>query len=179
MGYTSEEIETNYRCRVIAEAMCDVTASVLWSRTKTWAYDRKPGMEFSTRVGAGNATYHRCVDHRHEITYGVGMIRSKHSDQNISSWTTGREIIQRQYYGGNLSLLNALSHTCLHEFGHLIQVITGKRTAGSVHNEAFYAILDRLHASEVASLVRHELNLRVREKGALLSHLPVISNCEI
>tara|TARA_R110002124_G_scaffold128157_19_gene288728 strand:+ start:25625 stop:26188 length:564 start_codon:yes stop_codon:yes gene_type:complete len=94
------------------------------------------------------------------LTYGTEMIVSKSDKACLSLWTTGREVSQRGYYNGELSLLNVLAQTIVHEFGHVVQIILGRRYKGSVHNAEFYQILDRIHSSGEAEKIRNELNER-------------------
>lgn len=179
MNATNDEVLENHRCRIIAETLCSVTKDILWDYIKTWAYEKKPGLDFSCRVGSGRATHHKHSGLKHEITYGIEMVRSKHRPSEIARWTTGKEILKRGYYGGRLSLLNAIAHTANHELSHLVQVVLGQRYDGSVHNDEFYTILDRLYSNPVASQVRHEINIRTRAQDVVLSHIPLITQEEI
>lgn len=156
--------------KAVAEAMCGVTKDIVWNHIKDWAENKKPGIIFQCRPGAGRATYHK---HKHgslthTITFGAEMVQSKTTPKEIAHWTTSREIIERGYYNGELSTLNALAHCCLHEAGHLVQVLLGRRYKGSVHNEEFYQILDRSHQSEIAAQVKDELQARSRRQGIII-----------
>lgn len=148
--------------RRLGELMCIVTEQVLWSPSCS---------ELVCRVGSGQATYHRFdpASGQHQITYGVRMIEAKHRPETASGWLSGREIRQRGYFGGDLSPLNLLAHTCCHEFAHLLQHSAGQRYRGSVHNRHFYRILDELHSSGKAENTRGALLDQVRRQGLELS----------
>lgn len=90
------------------------------------------------------------------------MVHSKRLNKSDAArWTTGKEITNRRYFGVDLSLMNCLAHTAVHEFGHVIQRINGWRYDGSVHNTDFYRILDRIHTSGKAHEVLGFLEDRV------------------
>jgi hypothetical protein len=97
------------------------------------------------------------------------MVAAKFQPNTCQGWLSTREIQGRGYFGGEVSTLNLLAHTCCHEFAHLLQSVSGERRQGSVHNPAFYRILDELHASEGAPAVRQFLQERAEQKGI---HLP-------
>lgn len=151
----------------IAAAMCDVTEELLWKPRQPWAQRKLPGAELTFRVGTGRKTYLR---HCREspamvITYGYKMVADKTDSSTMCTWLTAREIYDRGYYNRQLTLLNVLSHTIAHEFGHCVQVILGRRYNGSVHNAEFYEILDRIHASEEADRIRSALHSRCIDQG--------------
>ncbi|MGO1462524.1 MAG: hypothetical protein ACTHYN_08270 [Marinobacter sp.] len=139
--------------------MCDVTQSTLWQPAAAWVKSRDSNSTLICRVGSGQATYHRFDPQykQHQITYGLRMIQAKHQPDTASGWLSAREIHKRGYFGGELSTLNLLAHTCCHEFAHLLQHSAGQRFRGSVHNRHFYKILDEMHASGGAAAVRKEL----------------------
>lgn len=151
----------------IAAAMCEVTDELLWQPRLSWARRKMPGAELTFRVGTGRKTYLRSRrgSSAMVITYGSKMIASKTDSSSMCKWLTAREIHERGYYGGQLTLLNVLSHTVAHEFGHCVQVILGRRYDGSVHNTEFYEILDRIHASEDADRIRSALHARCIDQG--------------
>lgn len=145
--------------RQLGELMCDVTQSTLWQPAAAWVKSRDSNSTLICRVGSGQATYHRFDPQykQHQITYGLRMIQAKHQPDTASGWLSAREIHKRGYFGGELNTLNLLAHTCCHEFAHLLQCSAGQRFHGSVHNRHFYTILDELHESGGASVVRHAL----------------------
>ena len=154
----------------LGELMCSVTRHCLWQPAEHWVRERSPGSSLYCRVGSGQATYHR-FDPRntqHQITYGVRMIAAKHQPETASGWLSGREIQKRGYFGGQLSTLNLLAHTCCHEFAHLLQQSAGQRFRGSVHNRHFYTILDELHESGAAETTRNALADQARQRGLAL-----------
>lgn len=159
----------------IAKTMCDLTVSELWEPRLAWAKRRDPTVTLQVRVGTGKRTY---VSHSHrlrgpmKLVYGKKMVQSKTDPRQLCAWLTSREIADRGYFEGEVNLLNALSHTVVHEFGHVIQVLTGQRYAGSVHNAAFYAILDKAHAYGHADRLRHLLNERCLCRGIDLGAVP-------
>lgn len=150
---------------LVAKAMCRVTDELLWKPRIGWALKHNPTADLKVRVGSGKATY---LAHRHDVerdarmtlTYGAKMVASKTDPVKLCQWTTGREVSERGYYEGELTLLNVLAHTMAHEFGHFVQVILGRRYSGSVHNHEFYKILDRIHNSGEGDRIRTALDDR-------------------
>ncbi|WP_228743370.1 hypothetical protein [Marinobacter sp. F4218] len=159
------------QARQLGQLMCDTTYDVLWRPAAGWVRDRSPGSSLVCRVGSGQATYHR-FDPQHKqhlITYGVRMVEAKYRPTTAQGWLSSREIRERAYFGGQLSPLNLLAHTCCHEFAHLLQQSAGQRFRGSVHNRHFYGILDELHESGGAEATRQALADRAAETGLALS----------
>lgn len=158
----------------LGKLMCSVTEELLWQPAASWIRGRSPGGSLHCRVGSGQATYHR-YDPRtrqHQITYGVRMIIAKQQAESAVGWLSSREIQQRGYFGGELTTLNLLAHTCCHEFAHLLQYSAGKRFHGSVHNRHFYEILDQLHESGGARATRDYLAELARQQRLPLPHEP-------
>lgn len=149
----------------VAALMCRVTEDVLWAESRDWFIARHGRVNFSTRVGAGKATHCKNTNGRRnfEVTYGMGMIQSKADPNQAKSWTTGKEIIKRGYYNGELTMENLLAQTVCHEFAHAVQVINGWRHYGEVHNADFYRVLDRMHQGGAAARVREELTQKVAQ----------------
>lgn len=158
----------------LGQLMCETTRVVLWSPARQWIRERAPGSTLACRVGSGQATYHRFdpQQKRHQITYGARMIAAKHQAESAAGWLSGREIRQRNYFGGELTTLNLLTHTCCHEFAHLLQHVAGQRYRGSVHNGHFYRILDELHQSGGAQAAREYLASGAGRLGVELPDRP-------
>lgn len=159
----------------IARLMCDTTRQILWALHKESLSRQRPRAQLLCRPGSGRATYHR-YDHRlqlHQITYGIKMVEAKHRPETAHSWLSAREICSRGYYGGQVSVLNLLAHTCVHEFAHLLQQHDGKRYHGSVHNRHFYQILDQLNHNQDAQRVRSYLNIAAEKQGIFLDNTPM------
>ncbi len=156
---------------LIGQFMCEATLRILWQPAADWVRARSPGAELVCRVGSGQATYHRYDGQRrrHLINYGQRMIAAKTGPDTAQGWLSTREILARGYFGGELSTLNLLAHTCCHEFAHLLQHSAGQRRYGSVHNRHFYTILDELHGSGGADATRQYLAAQARAAGI---HLP-------
>ncbi|MFW5825259.1 MAG: hypothetical protein ACOCVV_09870, partial [Marinobacter sp.] len=151
------------------------TEQVLWAHYRDQLQQARPRARLECRTGSGRATYHR-YDHRnqhHLITYGIRMVMAKHNPETAASWLSAREIRSRRYFGGELSVLNLLAHTCTHEFAHLLQQHEGKRYHGSVHNHHFYALLDRLNSNGVAERVRGHLSASAGRLGLTLDCRPM------
>lgn len=154
----------------VARAMCEVTDEVLWQPRRSWALKHNATADLVLRVGSGEKT---CVSHARDLTknarltltYGKMMVKSKMDPYELCRWRTSREVFERNYFEKELTLLNVLAHTIAHEFGHVVQNILGRRYAGSVHNEEFYAILDRIHSSGEAEKVRAALHQRCIDQG--------------
>jgi hypothetical protein len=143
----------------IAHAMCDASVDILWKHIEPWAKKKKLNIELRCRVGSGKRTYHRKLSANvHLLNYGIKMVGNKRlNPASASRWTTGREILKRGYFDSSLTLSNIISHTVVHEFSHLIQVLNGWRYDGSVHNEDFYNVVDRIYLSGKADEVKYYL----------------------
>lgn len=152
--------------------MCEITESILWPS----AQRPGPGPGLLCRVGSGQATYHRFDPHRnrHLITYGVRMIEAKQHGDSARGWLSTREILRRGYFDGEPSPLNLLTHTCCHEFAHLLQCQAGQRYRGSVHNRQFYAILDELYLDGRARATRQALAREARSLDLTLADTPLV-----
>lgn len=159
----------------IARLMCNVTEQVLWPRYRTRVQAASPGARLVCRIGRGKATYHR-FDPRervHLITYGLQMIIAKQQPAGARGWLSTREILQRGYFGGEVTVLNLLAHTCNHEFAHLLQQNGGQRFHGSVHNHHFYRLLDNLNRTGEARSVRDYLHSQASQQNICLPDLPM------
>lgn len=154
--------------------LCTVTRNVLWQPVVAELRARRADITLRCRVGAGQATYHRfdAARNEHQITFGRRMILAKHQPGTAIGWLSSREISDRGYYGGQLSTLNLLAHTCCHEFAHLLQHAAGQRRRGSVHNRHFYEILDRLHQQGEALVVRDEVMRQAQLTGLTIPDTP-------
>ena len=157
-------------CEVIGQAMCKVTEELLWKPRQKWAQNRLPGVELGFRVGRGRRTClahsnDHAVDAQMTITYGLQMIKDKTDPSVMCHWLSTKEVYKRGYYHGELNLLNVLSHTIAHEFGHFVQVVLGRRYDGSVHNDEFYQILDRIHAGAEGESIRANLHAACMDLG--------------
>lgn len=154
----------------IARAMCEVTDEVLWQPRRAWALKHNATADLVLRVGSGKQT---CVRHakdtardaRLTLTYGKMMVADVMDPDELCRWRTSREVFERNYFDKQLTLLNVLAHTIAHEFGHVVQNILGRRHEGSVHNQEFYAILDRIHSSGEAEKVRAALHQRCMDQA--------------
>lgn len=150
---------------LVAKAMCKVTEELLWKPRIEWALKHNPTADLKLRVGSGEKTYlsHRRdvdKDARMTLTFGSKMVASKTNPVELGNWRTGKEVGERGYYGGEVTLLNVLAHTMAHEFGHFVQVVLGRRYSGSVHNPEFYTVLDRIHAKGEGDRIRAALHER-------------------
>ncbi|WP_338087291.1 hypothetical protein [Marinobacter daepoensis] len=154
--------------------MCEATREILWASARGAVLKQNPGVALALRTGAGQATYHRFDPHRkhHLITYGAKMIAAKHQPETAQGWLSTREIQRRDYFGGEVSVVNLLAHTCCHEFAHLLQHSAGQRRYGSVHNQHFYVCLDKLHRTGAADATRTFLKDGALALGLLLPSAP-------
>lgn len=165
--------------RFIAQTMCDLTREILWEPRRQWALARRPDGELILRIGSGRAT---CVKHQRDgkgplrLTYGVKMIASKTDPRMLCKWRSGKEIIERGYFGGELTLLNVLAHTVVHEFGHVVQVLMGARAPGSSHSPEFYQILDKAHRNGHADRIRSRLHDACLQRGIDLASISYSSD---
>ncbi|SFR66875.1 hypothetical protein SAMN05216203_2389 [Marinobacter daqiaonensis] len=160
----------------IAQLMCQATHEVLWSAYRDDLRSRRARAQLVCRVGGGRATYHRYDhrDQRHLITFGVKMVAAKQEARTAANWLSTREIVGRGYFGGEVSVLNLLAHTCIHEFAHLLQLQGGKRYHGSVHNRHFYRLLDELNGNGSAGQVRRFLADAGTSVGIALDTAPMV-----
>lgn len=150
--------------------MCHATEQILWQPAAGWVVAQGRANRLICRVGSGQATYHRYDDRTrtHVINFGRRMIAAKYQPETAAGWLSAREIRKRNYFGGEVSPLNLLAHTCCHEFAHLLQQVAGKRHYGSVHNAGFYEILDQLHSSGAAQGTRVFLRDQAHQRGLSL-----------
>lgn len=142
----------------IANLLCKATKDVLLEKNKKWLQEKgSPILKLS--IGSGKRTYHMRERHGvHLIRYGKKMVKSKRSSHlENEGWGTSREIKKRGYYNGKVSLHNTLAAVVCHEYAHFIQNLNKKRYYGSVHNDYFYKILDKMHSSGVADQVKDYL----------------------
>ena len=151
--------------------MCQATRHILWTPVEARVREQNRGAGLALRVGSGQATYHRYDPARkqHLINYGARMIAAKHQPETAQGWLSTREIRGRGYFGGEVSVLNLLAHTCCHEFAHLLQYSAGQRHYGSVHNRHFYEALDGLYSSGAAIATRQYLEETAGKTGVELS----------
>ena len=135
------------QCDQLGKLLCDTSYHLLWLPRAAWAQKRNPNLDLVFRIGRGRKTYHRKRGNSFTITFGVKTIYDKiHSPLRASLWLSTREIIENGYFSGTLTPANVLVHTACHEFAHFIQELLGQRQKGSVHNEQFYKILDKMHS---------------------------------
>jgi hypothetical protein len=134
--------------QLIANLLVKSVNAILLPHYKDWFSEEYPDHSLEIKAGSGKSTCHRFYPYTktHVLTFGKKMIESKiHSQLKSSQWTTGKEINNRNYYGGNLTIQNCLAHCVIHEFAHFIQSLKFKREMNSVHNDDFYNILDEMH----------------------------------
>ncbi|MFO7527979.1 MAG: hypothetical protein R6W86_04125 [Marinobacter sp.] len=158
----------------IGQLMCEATREILWQPAAGRLSTQATGGVLRCRLGSGQATYHRYDPRRklHLINYGLRMIAAKQRAETADGWLSTRELRGRSYFGGELSTLNLLAHTCCHEFAHLLQYSAGQRAYGSVHNRHFYEILDHLHDSGAAMATRDFLLRCSTSKGIRIPDAP-------
>lgn len=155
-----DKIRIMNKNKYVANLLVDASQEIIMKPRIEWLNHHHPNKELIFRVGSGKRTYHQQKNGRlHSITFGSKMVESKlESLHKCSRWTTGKEILERNYFNGVLTVQNALAHTVLHEIGHFFQCINGGRDFGSVHNEYFYKVLDKMHNSESPNLLVNYLN---------------------
>lgn len=130
--------------------MCASVTGLLMPATASWFRRRPTEAELCVRVGRGRATYCQQQRHRYTITFGVRMVADKCQPALAHHWMTTHELHRRGYCAANPTVAQLLAHTVCHEFAHLVQQVNGWCRRGSVHNAAFYEILDRLHVTGLA-----------------------------
>ncbi|MFT7465505.1 MAG: hypothetical protein ACI9EF_003874 [Pseudohongiellaceae bacterium] len=142
-------------CRQLAAMLGDAVEQVLWPHYEGRVLAGSRQIQLRTRVGGGRATYHRSGPRsQHLIVFGWKMVQHKSSGWGAAvRWRSGKEMVARSYFDGRITLNAVLAHAACHEFAHLIQSVEGGRTRGSVHNRAFYAVLDSIYGDGVADRV--------------------------
>lgn len=154
----------------IAALLCRLTDDLLYTPRAGALARAMPGLVYRSRVGSGRQT---CLRHAASgeltITYGRRMVQDKCDREHTLAWATSREIVDRGYFGGSLAPVHTLAHTAAHEFAHLLQVAGAERRRGSVHNAAFYARLDQLHADGAAERLALALERRAAAAGLSLA----------
>ena len=150
----------------LAQIACSVTKTHLYEPKRDWIQHKLPNIQFSVAVGTGKATYHKLNRQtaKCKINYGVKAMESAITLNGCMSWTTGSEILDRNYWGRDITPSILLSSTILHEFGHLIQRLHTE-TRDGVHDALFYKILDRMHASEYRDSVLTQVELGMAKRG--------------
>lgn len=162
----------------LAQLMCQATRSLLWEPNLPGIHARQPNARLELRMGWGRATHHRCrpADGWHSITFGVQMIASKQNPAERLLWLSAREILRRGYgntpTGSAPGMASLLSHTCCHEFAHLLQTLNQGRRRGEVHNAAFYHHLDALHHTGQAGRIREFLLQSAQQHQLILDDAP-------
>jgi len=105
--------------------------------------------------------------HEFQLVYGRLCLEDMFNEDQYWRWKSYQELYKYGYLtetaGADCSSLSPLQHLChivLHEFSHFIQAVLGQRYDGSVHNHAFYQILQRSyddaeHKSVLQYIIRH------------------------
>lgn len=158
----------------IAQAMVATAEYVFFTGQPSWsaAIGRQKNRTLAIKVGSGKATYFRGGASNDLIVFGRKMVESKMSGEK-TDWLSYREIIQRQYFAGDVSLLNVFAHTICHEVAHLMQFYRGGRRYGSVHNQVFYEALDELYQDSNADQVKQHLATLLSVQGIGLDALEI------
>lgn len=157
--------------RKLSQMLLDVTKEQLWNPKRWWINDRNPNAVFIGRTRPGRKTYHFATGPNHEFTVGIEMIADiLSSEQAAGRWLPATEITDRGYFGGVLSIEAVLTSVMCHEFAHCIQYLSGRRLPKHVHDEGFYAILDRIHASGASRTFLMSLKLAATDDGLELAY---------
>jgi len=143
----------------IGRAMIAAT-NELYIQRKDWAEERSgKQLQFKASIGSGKATYHQSDGtNRIKIIYGIEMIQDKLCPEHARTWLTYKELAEFGFcIKDQISPLKLYTHTVLHEFGHLVQVILGARYSRSVHNKEFYQILKKAYRNNVDKQVEAKI----------------------
>lgn len=155
----------------IAKILLDVTRDQLWNPKRWWINDKNANAQFMGHVRPGRRTYHFAEGRNHNFYIGLGMISDLQSSQTEAmKWLPAKEITSRGYFNGVPSLEAVLSAVMCHEFAHCVQFLTGKRLPKHIHDEGFYAILDRIHSSGAARTFMMSLRLAAKDAGHILQY---------
>ena len=167
----------------IAQILCDITDQLIRDEIITLNNRLVNNVTLKSRTGSGLATYckHEIKNNNFTITYGKKMIKSKFNQNEVRHWLTYREIIGRNYFDGETTLLNLLSHTICHELSHFIQQLRGWHKRGSIHNMQYYQILDDMHDTNIAATIRDMVSdccdsLNIRLDFEVLQHKETTKN---
>lgn len=165
-GKVEDEFRPQYP-NAIAQFMCDVAEDVLWATIQPWVSIKAPNLHFHTRVGSGKRTY--CLFERRSrkasLTFGIGLVADHQNPLKVHAWLSTKEILSRNYFGGDVTFMNLMAHVVCHEMAHVVQNIRGERYANSVHNPEFYRILDKMHTNGHAHRVRDRLKALLLQAG--------------
>lgn len=136
----------------IAKLMVKATQVVLYQQQVAWLKESHPDTTLLVRVGDGLGTHcTRYTKREYAITYGIDMIADKLDSENCGAdWTTHKEIVSRNYFNGSTTIQKLLAHTVIHEYAHFFQFLTDSVKKNSIHNAAFYQIVDNLYMAGLA-----------------------------
>tara|TARA_B100002049_G_scaffold45730_1_gene31914 strand:+ start:6837 stop:7511 length:675 start_codon:yes stop_codon:yes gene_type:complete len=136
----------------IAKLMVKATEVVLYQQQRAWLKQSHPDVTLLVRVGGGFGTHcTRYTNRDYAITYGIDMIANKLDSENCGAdWATHKEIVNRGYFNGSTTIQNLLAHTVIHEYAHFFQFLTDGVKKNSIHNAAFYKIVDNLYRAGLA-----------------------------
>lgn len=140
----------------VANLLCQATIQVLHKDHQ----HLEAQTPLSVRVGSGRSTYHKHnkLNNTSLINYGARAVFEKIENKNMLSYGTAKEIQKYKFFDGKITSKTLLVAVVLHEYAHYIQVLSGYRAAGSVHNEHFYCILKELYSKGYDKKVLDFLN---------------------
>ena len=117
------------------------------------------GSKLQVRLGSGRQTYFTTRNKKPLINYGLKTIDHAISNpDNLSEYTHTKEIKKFNFFDGRITTKNFLVSMVLHEYAHYIQHLQGGYSKGSIHNSAFYAILNDLYREGYHNEVKNFLN---------------------
>lgn len=140
----------------IAHLMCLSVSQVVTPYIQRWLDEKHPHFKIESKVGSGKATNCRVFRRQNFalLTFGKKMVESKSlSRRHAANWTTGGEILNKGYYGGDLTLKKVITHTVIHEFAHIIQILGEGRERGKMHTPYFFKVMDRMYQAKVHELI--------------------------
>lgn len=140
--------------KALARIMCEVTEEHLYHPKLDWIHSKAPSLNVRFEVGSGKSTYMQLNRSRTQckINYGMSCAKEMVDPLHCVRWTHGYEMVERGYWHEDFTPASMLAAVILHEFAHLIQFLHTWDQKGS-HNDLFYKILDRMHASPYANRV--------------------------
>lgn len=95
----------------------------------------------------------------HKIVFGAKSLEDEiKSNKSAYLWTTGEEIVNMGYCGGELTIQNVVIHTICHEYAHLMDFFeNGSRKGQRHHNKFFYLELDKIYQGGAYDRVKSAL----------------------
>ncbi|UKA05059.1 hypothetical protein [Photobacterium damselae] len=121
--------------------------------------------DIAISIGKGFDTHFQCFENqktkqeKYVITFGINAIIDKlNPHQSKITWTTTEEISSGRYMEGNLSPLNIIVHTVMHECAHLIRYASQPNSINdNGHDNEFHKTLAMMYYHNMDKVISREL----------------------